>query len=482
MSSSYRQSEMERCDKMDCGRAGWTADPHFSSFASQRKKTWRIRGYLDGAPRVLEWEAQTTCDLGRRLQCEPVWYDRLYPCGRVDPETENVDRHKRLIACESSTHDGDRTGFDGDKHVDECRHRTTAFHALQLVKPRRLVDTNGLHHDFEKIGNETCAGSGLRLVQDRSQSGVCSSFFKTENEVHDEECCKLAWLGAKRILARCGCSNIDRLEELEQAGTFACGNREGSQESGIQGDVRDRNGAQNTSVEEEENRSIPRTIRIELALPRNLEKEKSIETREALGQDQGECRNGESSQENAEQAFQLEINCKGRKSRICSHKTLPRPLLNLRRTGGVNPIRETTLGGAVEKHENRLCWWNVDLAKETGKCLEETENGKGSPDQITADVLKALPPECLEKLARSLSLMCWNMDFPEDWLCSLTVMAPKVVGATCLTKFRPIAGLCAMRKVLGYVWLKSLPPLRYESVQTACLCRRHMQMLVCFCC
>ena len=46
--------------------------------------------------------------------------------------------------------------------------------------------------------------------------------------------------------------------------------------------------------------------------------------------------------------------------------------------------------------------------------------------------------------------MCWEMTFPEDRLCSLTVMAPKVVGATCLTKFRPIAGLCAMRKVLGY--------------------------------
>ena len=85
-------------------------------------------------------------------------------------------------------------------------------------------------------------------------------------------------------------------------------------EGGIQGDVRDRNGAQNTSVEKEEkNRSIPRTTRTELALSRNLEKEKSIETREAPGQDQGECRDGESSQENAEQAFQLEINCKGRK-------------------------------------------------------------------------------------------------------------------------------------------------------------------------
>ena len=55
----------------------------------------------------------------------------------------------------------------------------------------------------------------------------------------------------------------------------------------------------------------------------------------------------------------------------------------------------------------------------------------------------------------------------------MTVMAPNVVGATCLTKFRPIAGLCAMRKVLGYVWLKSLPPLRYESTQTAFVPKTH---------
>ena len=40
---------------------------------------------------------------------------------------------------------------------------------------------------------------------------------------------------------------------------------------------------------------------------------------------------------------------------------------------GVDPIRETTLGRAVEKHENGLSWWNADLAKETGKCLEEAE-------------------------------------------------------------------------------------------------------------
>ena len=57
----------------------------------------------------------------------------------------------------------------------------------------------------------------------------------------------------------------------------------------------------------------------------------------------------------------------------------------------------------------------------------------------------------MEKLARSLSVMYWDMIFPEEWLCSLTVKAPKVVGATCLTKLRPIAGPCAVRKVLGYV-------------------------------
>ena len=160
--------------------------------------------------------------------------------GESIPRPRTLVDTKRFIASESFTHDGDRTGFDGDKHVDECRHRTRAFHAFQLIKPRRLVDTTGLHHDFEKTGNETCAGSGLRLVQDRSQSGVCSSFVETENVVHGAECCKLAWVGARRLLARRGCSNFDRLDELEHVGTFDCGNCECSQEGGIQGDVRDR--------------------------------------------------------------------------------------------------------------------------------------------------------------------------------------------------------------------------------------------------
>ena len=65
MSGSDRQSEVERtiedcwgCGKMDCGRTGWTVDPHSSTLSSQRKQTGRLRGYLDGNPRILAWEPQ----------------------------------------------------------------------------------------------------------------------------------------------------------------------------------------------------------------------------------------------------------------------------------------------------------------------------------------------------------------------------------------------------------------------------------------
>ena len=170
-----------------------------------------------------------------------------------------------------------------------------------------------------------------------------------------------------------GSRNTDGLEELEKDGTSACGNGGGSQKIGNKGDVTDRIGARNASVEKEESRTTTRKVRVELTLPRNREKEKSVETRETFGQDQGECGDGESPQETQSKHFNWNSIAKRRKSRICSRKILPRPRLDSGRTGGVNPIRETTLGRAVEKHENRLCWWNVDLAKETGKRLEKAE-------------------------------------------------------------------------------------------------------------
>ena len=254
--------------------------------------------------------------------------------------------------------------------------------------------------------------------------------------------------------------------ELECDGAFAVGNGKDSQKTGYQREVSDRIGAQIASAEKEENRTTSRVIRVEFALSRNLEEAESAEERETPGQDQGECRVGESHQENTKQAFQLELDCKTRKPRICSHKLLPRPLPDSGRPGGSNPIRERQHWVELWKNLRTDCAGGMLISpKKLDNVFEKLKNGKGSPDQVTADVLKALPPECLEKLVRSLSLMCWDMN--EDWMCSMTVMAPKVVGATCLTNSRPIAGLIAMRKVLGYVWLKSLPPLKYESVQTA---------------
>ena len=211
----------------------------------------------------------------------------------------------------------------------------------------------------EKTGNETCAGSGLGLVQDGSQSGACCSFAKTENEIHEEKWSELAWEpddSWHRVAAETltGLENWNVMVPLlvETARTPR---------------------AQIASVEKEDSRATTRKVRAELALLRSMEEKTSLETRGASGKDQGERRDGESSQENAKHASQLDFDCKTRKPRNCSHKLLPRPLLDSRRPGGSNPIRETSLGRAVEKPENGRCRRNVDLTEETGERSEEIE-------------------------------------------------------------------------------------------------------------
>ena len=192
--------------------------------------------------------------------------------------------------------------------------------------------------------------------------------------------------------------------------------------------------AQNSCVAEEERRTALRASRDQQ--PRNLENTESAEAGKTSDQDQGECRDGESSK----QTCQLDLDCKTRTQKQFS-QTSSKTSIQSRQTKKMTP-------NPRDKPENGLHGWNTDLNK-LERVLSKLKNGIFSPDQITADVFKAMPPECLEMLARSLSVMCWEMSFPEDWLCSLTVMAPRVLGATCLTKFRPIAGLCAMRKKPG---------------------------------
>ena len=235
MPCSHRQSEMERTIK-DCW-GGWSVDFHFSTFAPQRKEIGRLRSSFDGTPGIRKWEAQTTCDLGWRLQCELVY-------GMTDSfhVEESIPRPRTLV----DTNDSLRaralhtmvTELDLTvTNVDECRHRTRAFHKIQLVKSPRLVDTNEFHHDFEKTGNETCACSGLRWVQGGSQIGACCPFVETENEIHEEERCEPAWLGARRLMAQSGCRDTDGMGELECDGASAIGNGKDSQKIGNQGDA-----------------------------------------------------------------------------------------------------------------------------------------------------------------------------------------------------------------------------------------------------
>ena len=46
----------------------------------------------------------------------------FFPCGRVDPKTKKDGRHERTNARASFAH-------DGDKHLDERKHRTRVLHS-----------------------------------------------------------------------------------------------------------------------------------------------------------------------------------------------------------------------------------------------------------------------------------------------------------------------------------------------------------------
>ena len=110
------------------------------------------------------------------------------------------------------------------------------------------------------------------------------------------------------------------------------------------------------------------------------------------------------------------------------------------------------------------------------RALRKLKRGKSSPDGVTAEMLQATPPAPMAALATDMVRRCADLDFPEDWMESTAVMAPKVVGATDLSKFRPIACLVTMRKLIGYMWLLALPVLTFATAQTAFIAGSHACM------
>ena len=63
-----------------------------------------------------------------------------------------------------------------------------------------------------------------------------------------------------------------------------------------------------------------------------------------------------------------------------------------------------------------------------------------------------------------------TLSFPTEWTEISAVLIPKCVGPQGLKDYRPLASLCAIRKLLGYVWMLSLPrELPWRSFQAAFL-------------
>ena len=76
--------------------------------------------------KVLSWNVSGNVFLSQTplLKTEVVetGNDRLFPCGRVDPKSKNDGRHERTNGRASFAH-------DGDKHLDERKHRTRFLHS-----------------------------------------------------------------------------------------------------------------------------------------------------------------------------------------------------------------------------------------------------------------------------------------------------------------------------------------------------------------
>ena len=127
----------------------------------------------------------------------------------------------------------------------------------------------------------------------------------------------------------------------------------------------------------------------------------------------------------------------------------------------------------MEKLESGLYGWNADLNEEAGEIFEQTQRF----------VLKGLPLECREKLARSLSMMCWDMNFPEGMAVLSDGYSSESAGG--FNEFDQVqADRRPMRdaKSFGLRMAQVTPSTCCTKVCRRRLCRRHTQMMICFCC
>ena len=186
--------------------------------------------------------------------------------------------------------------------------------------------------------------------------------------VHGEEWCEPAWLGARRLLARCGYSNADGLEEPLLVETAMPHRKLETKEMSVtELELKTlllRKKKTERYLERSELNWLCREIwRKRRALKREKHSDKIKESAEMV----------KAPKKTQSKHFNWKSIAKDENPESVLTKYF-RDLYSIpEEQEEVYPIRETTLGGAVEQHENGLCWWNDHLTKETGKRLEKAE-------------------------------------------------------------------------------------------------------------
>ena len=108
--------------------------------------------------------------------------------------------------------------------------------------------------------------------------------------------------------------------------------------------------------------------------------------------------------------------------------------------------------------------------KKLENVLKKLKNGKGSPDHITADVLKALPSRMFGEVGEVAVVGVLERGFPGRLGVFVDGNGPESGGCNVLDQVQANRWTVCDAKSL---WLKSLPPLRFESVQTAFVPKTH---------
>ena len=97
--------------------------------------------------------------------------------------------------------------------------------------------------------------------------------------------------------------------------------------------------------------------------------------------------------------------------------------------------------------------------------IRKLRPGKGSPDGCTAELFYGLPKAAVCSLAVFFTCVMLTLQIPHVWTQGKATLIPKVVAPTSLDKYRGIACLTAVRKLLGYLILEMLPEKVLFSVQ-----------------